>query len=87
MKPDYTEILIRKYPGKEWSINGDDYEGLTWLSAGSAPSKTELDSHWESVQEELINEKNLRQEKLATALAKLEALGLDIEDLKALGLG
>lgn len=86
MKPDYTEILNRKYPGTEWSINGDDYEGLTWLSDGDAPSKSELDAHWNSVKQELLNEKVAKAEKRQAALLKLEALGLTEEDLKALGL-
>ena len=46
---DYTLILTIKYKGKMWSLNGDSYEGLTWLEESLKPSKEELDSQWEEV--------------------------------------
>lgn len=85
MKPDYTEILIRNYPGAQWSINGDDYEGLIWSDDSDAPSQAELDALWPDVYEALLDEKEEKKAKRAIALGKLEALGLTEEDLKALG--
>ena len=46
---DYSQILSRKYKDSEWTLNGDDYAGLTWLSETSKPSKEELDSYWDEV--------------------------------------
>ena len=46
---DYTIILIEKYKGSYWSLNGDSYEGLTWLSDTPKPTKEELDSQWDEV--------------------------------------
>ena len=46
---DYTKILIQKYKGSNWFINGDLYDGITWLSDSPKPTKEELDSHWEEV--------------------------------------
>jgi hypothetical protein len=46
---DYTLILIEKYKNSYWSLNGESYEGLTWLSDSPKPSKEELDSQWEEV--------------------------------------
>jgi hypothetical protein len=46
---DYTAILTRNYVGKQWTFNGDDYSGLVWLSAGTAPTQAELDSQWAEV--------------------------------------
>lgn len=45
---DYALILSNSYPGKEWSLNGDSYEGLVWLSEGEKPSKAELDAAWQA---------------------------------------
>jgi hypothetical protein len=49
---DYTLILIKKYIGSEWTLNGDNYEGLTWLSNTPKPTKAELDAQWEEVKAE-----------------------------------
>jgi hypothetical protein len=29
-------------PGEEWTLNGNDYEGLTWLSDTPKPTEQEL---------------------------------------------
>jgi hypothetical protein len=47
---DYPAVLTALYPGAEWSLNGDSYDGLTWLSEGVAPSQAELDAAWPQVQ-------------------------------------
>ena len=41
---DITLILSRKYSGAEWTLNGDDYTGLTWLSETPKPTKKELEA-------------------------------------------
>jgi hypothetical protein len=50
---DISLILSLKYPGSEWTLNGDDYEGLTWLSDSAKPSEAELKALWPEVQYEL----------------------------------
>jgi hypothetical protein len=47
---DYATILTSKYPGSVWTLNGDDYAGLTWLSDSAKPTQAELDSLWPQVQ-------------------------------------
>lgn len=86
MKKDYTKILLSKYSGSIWTLDGDDYEGLTWLSDSPKPTKDELDALWPSVELELIEEKEQQESKKNAAIAKLEVLGLTVDDLKALGL-
>ena len=49
---DYPLIILKKYPESRWRINGDDYEGLEWLSDTEKPTKSELESHWEEVKKE-----------------------------------
>ena len=46
---DYTAILIANYPGTQWSINGDTYDGLTWLDETPKPTQAELDAAWPQV--------------------------------------
>jgi hypothetical protein len=53
---DIAMILSRRYAGAEWTLNGDDYEGLTWLSEGSAPTKKQLEALWPEVQLEVQTE-------------------------------
>ena len=81
MNPDYATILTRKYPGKEWTLNGDTYDGLTWLSDGDAPTKAELDAAWPTVQNDIANEISAKETTRAAALAKL---GLTADEIAAL---
>jgi len=83
---DYATILIRKYKNTEWTINGDDYEGLSWLSDTPKPTKKQLDDLWLEVKNELKAEAEAKAARKAAAQAKLAALGLTVEDLQALGL-
>jgi hypothetical protein len=46
---DYTAILIANYPGTQWTLNGDTYDGLTWLEETPKPTQAELDAQWPSV--------------------------------------
>jgi hypothetical protein len=51
---DYSQILTKKYPNQEWTMDGDDYSGLTWLSDSSKPTQPTLDGLWETVKAERI---------------------------------
>ena len=82
---DYATILTRKYKG-EWTLNGDDYQGLTWLSDSKKPTKQELDSLWDTVKQEIEAEAQAKINAKATAEAKLTALGLTADEIKTLGL-
>jgi len=85
---DIPTILTRKYADTEWTLNGDDYAGLTWLSEGKAPTKAELEKLWPTVQSEIAAEAQARVDAKASAIAKLEALGLTVDEVQvAFGLG
>jgi hypothetical protein len=47
---DYAAVLSAIRPGAEWSLDGDDYAGLTWLDDSPKPTKKELDEAWPRVQ-------------------------------------
>ena len=78
---DYAKILSRRYAGSEWTLDGDEYTGLSWLSDTPKPSKTTLDGLWAEVQTELANEIAAKAEAKASALAKL---GLTSDEAAAL---
>jgi hypothetical protein len=46
---DYAAVLTANYAGSEWTLEGDDYSGLTWLSDTPKPTQAELDAAWPQV--------------------------------------
>ena len=51
---DIPMILTRRYAGAEWTLNGDSYFGLTWLSEDIAkPTAEELQAEWAQVEYEI----------------------------------
>jgi hypothetical protein len=47
---DYAAVLAAIRPGAQWSLNGEDYAGLTWLDDSPQPSKKTLDDAWPQVE-------------------------------------
>jgi hypothetical protein len=81
---DYAQILTVNYFGSEWTLNGDLYDGLTWLSDTPKPTKEELDALWESTQAKVAADAQAIIDTKASALSKLSALGLTEDEIKAL---
>jgi hypothetical protein len=81
---DYSLILITNYAGKEWSLIGNDYETLNWLDSSSKPTQAELDALWESTQAAVTAKEQAAKDAKVSALAKLAALGLTQDEVKAL---
>jgi hypothetical protein len=79
---DYAIILSNKYEGSQWTLNGDSYEGLTWLSDSPKPTQEELEDLWLEVQAELAAKAQAKIDAKASAIAKLEALGLTVEEVE-----
>jgi hypothetical protein len=53
---DIVMILTQKYSGSEWTLSGDDYAGLTWLSDTPKPTEKALEALWPEVQYEVAYE-------------------------------
>jgi len=70
------QILQRLHPDAEWVLHGDDYDGLTWLSEGPAPTEAELAAAWPAVEESLAVDEVHRQR---AAAYREEADGLFFE--------
>jgi chlorite dismutase len=47
---DYAAVLTSIRPGAQWTLDGDDYSGLTWLDDSPKPTKKTLDDAWPQVQ-------------------------------------
>jgi hypothetical protein len=74
-------------PNAEFSFQEEDYSTIKWdVLDGTAPTQAEID---DAIKQVKVNEKNEDKAKAtakATAEGKLAALGLTIDDLRALGL-
>lgn len=45
MSTDYAWIISEKFPNAEWTLDGDDYDGLNWMSTDiKKPTREELDA-------------------------------------------
>lgn len=78
---DYPAILTRHYAGSEWTLNGDEYSGLTWLSDTPKPTQEELDALWEPTLA-LIEQENA--DKTAARQALLDRLGITEDEARML---
>jgi hypothetical protein len=81
---DYTQILTINYGNKQWSLSGNSYNGLNWLDSSVKPTQSELDALWEFTQTAIANKEQATISSKASALAKLAALGLTQDEVKAL---
>jgi hypothetical protein len=52
---DIATILTHTYPGAQWTLNGDTYDGLTWLDSTEQPTLEELEAAWPRVEAEQAN--------------------------------
>ena len=46
---NYALVLSTNYPGAQWTLDGNDYDGLTWLDSTPKPTQAELDAAWPQV--------------------------------------
>ena len=79
---DITQVLTKRFPDSEWTLNGDSYTGLTWLSDTPKPTLKTLEGLWADVQAEIAAEAQSKVDAKASAVAKLQALGLTVEEVQ-----
>ena len=80
---DYAAVLTANYPDAEWTLDGDTYDGLTWLSDTPKPSQQELDAAWPAVQQAQAAAVAAKQAARQSAISKLAALGLTVDEISA----
>jgi len=79
---DIAQILSSKFAGSEWTLNGDGYEGLTWLSDTAKPTEAALSKVWPSVQSEIAAEAKAKADAKLSTIEKLKALGLTVKEVQ-----
>ena len=79
---DIAQVLSKRYAGSEWVLDGDDYAGLTWLSDTAKPTEAALSKVWASVQAEMVAEAKAKVDAKLSAIDKLKALGLTVEEVQ-----
>ena len=77
-----TEILIANYIDKEWSISDNDYANLNWMDESPKPTLKELESQWAGVQAKIAADAQAKIDAKASAIAKLQAIGLTVEEVE-----
>ena len=80
---DYAAILTANYEGCLWTLDGDTYDGLTWLSDSPKPSQAELDAAWPAVQQARQDAVAAKETARQSAISKLAALGLTVDEISA----
>jgi hypothetical protein len=81
-----AEVLEMLLPAGGWAITGNDWEGVQFFEAKPI-TKAEFQAGFAKYDAWKIEQQELAAAKKAAAEAKLAALGLTADDLKALGLG
>jgi hypothetical protein len=80
-----AQAVMSLRPGAEWTMNGDDVEGIIWHTAGVEPLTTaEVQAEMLRLEQAAIDEAAAREAAKASALAKLEALGLTADEAQAI---
>ena len=79
------EVLTMLIPTGGWVIAGDTYEGIQFLECDPI-TKEQFEAGFKIADAWKAEQEAAKLAKRAAALAKLEALGLDEDYLKALGL-
>ena len=72
------KILERKYPGTQWVLSGDSYDGLEWLDESPKPTEAELEALAPDVEYELAVEEveSKRQQQFALPVSQGGSDGL-----------
>lgn len=80
-----SEAVVSLRPGAEWTMNGDDVEGITWHTEGVQPlTSAEVQAEVKRLEKAQAQAEADREAAKASALAKLEALGLTTEEAQAI---
>jgi hypothetical protein len=80
------DVLTFLKPNGGWVIAGDDFDSIRWDDGASKITKAEFEAGFAQFDAWQIQEQANAIEAKNKAQAKLVALGLTADDLKALGL-
>ena len=73
------------YPDAAFSMTNDDISTIAWRTEGIAtPTQAEIDAKIKQIEEEEVAAITAKAAAKATAMSKLEALGLSSEEIAAI---
>jgi len=79
------EAVMSLRPGAEWTMNGDDVEGIIWHTEGVEPlTSAEVAAEVARLEQAEIDAAAAKEAAKASALAKLQALGLTTDEAQAI---
>ena len=79
------QAVVSLRPGVEWTMNGDDIEGIIWHTPNVEPlTMAEVEAEVARLEQAARDEAAAREAARASAVAKLAALGLDEVEVAAL---
>jgi hypothetical protein len=88
MKNYLTLAIYALRPDSEFTYTNNDYSTVQWVVLeNDAPTQAEIDAAIEQIKTDETNAEAQAAAAKEAAQAKLAALGLTADDLKALGLG
>ncbi len=80
-----AQAVMSLRPGVEWTMNGEDIEGIIWHTPDVEPLTTaEVQAEMVRLEQAAIDEAAAKEAAKASALAKLEALGLTANEAQAI---
>jgi len=79
---DYAAVLTDIRPGAQWTLDGNDYAGLTWLDDSPKPTKKTLDDAWPQVE---YDREHARIEAARRARYQAETDGLYFDAMRGDG--
>ena len=79
------QAVMSLRPNTEWTMNGDDIEGIIWHTEGVEPLTTaEVQAEIKRLEKAAADEAAAKEAAKASALAKLQALGLTEAEASAI---
>ena len=79
------QAVMSLRPGVEWSMNGDDVEGITWHTEGAEPLTTaEVEAEMVRLEAAAVDADAAKAAARESAVAKLAALGLNDAEIKTI---
>jgi hypothetical protein len=79
-------VLEMLLPQGGWIITGDDFDSITWVDDRPRCTKAQFEAGFAQYDAWKAEQDAAKAQAKASAEAKLEAVGLTADDLKALGL-
>ena len=78
------EAILKINPNAEVTVNGNDYEQITWLNGTAEISKADIEAMIPTVEQEIADAETAKATNKTSATNKLKALGLTDAEIEAL---